>query len=97
MTLGVGPNGTDLWALVWEDMSSFFSISPDGAHSEIFEHQERIVVCDFGKGGIVFGDLSGRVFLVEERFENRFDQENQHLEGQETERNLLRERLRRLR
>ena len=97
LTLGVGPNGTDLWASVWEDMSSFLSISPDGAHSEIFEHQERIVVCDFGKGGIAFGDLSGRVFLVEERFENRFDQENQHLEVQETERNLLRERLRRLR
>ncbi|DAC42278.1 MAG TPA: hypothetical protein HA315_05695 [Candidatus Thalassarchaeaceae archaeon] len=97
LSLGVGPNGNDLWASVWEDKSSFLSISPDGSHSEIFKHHERIVVCGYGGGGIAFGDVAGKVFLVEERFENRFDQEDQHPEDQETEINHLRERLRRLR
>ena len=34
------------------------------------------MVCDFKEEAIVFGDESGRVFLVEERYENRFEHED---------------------
>jgi len=97
LSLGVAPNGVDLWVQTWEDKSRFLSISPRGDYSQIFEHPDRIMVCDFKEEAIVFGDESGRVFLVEERYENRFDQEDMKLGHREEERNLLKERLRRLR
>ena len=97
MSLGVAPNGIDLWVQTWEGKSRFFSISPGGVYSQVFEHPDRIVVCDFKEEAIVFGDESGRVFLVEERYENRFEHEDMRPRHQEGERNLLMERLRRLR
>ena len=97
LSLGVAPNGIDLWVQTWEGKSRFFSISPGGVYSQVFEHPDRIVVCDFKEGAIVFGDESGRVFLVEERYENRFEHEDMRSRHQEGERNLLMERLRRLR
>ena len=97
LSLGVAPNGIDLWVQTWVGKSRFLSISPGGGYSQVFEHSDRIVVCDFKEGAIVFGDESGRVFLVEERYENRFDHENMRPGHREGERNLLMERLRRLR
>ena len=55
------------------------------------------MVCGFKEDAIVFGDEDGRVFLVEERYENRFDREDLESVHEEGERNLLMERLRRLR
>lgn len=97
LSLGVAPNGFDLWVQTWEDKSRFLSISPDGTYLQVFEHPDRIVVCDFREKAIVFGDEAGRVFLVEERYENRFDQGDVGLGHREGERNLLMERLRKLR
>ena len=97
LSLGVAPNGVDLWVQTWEDKSRFLSISPGGVYSQIFEHPDRIVVCDFEEGGLVFGDQTGKVFLVEERYENRFDRGDMESGRREGERNLLMERLRRLR
>ena len=97
LSMGVAPNGVDLWVQTWEDKSRFLSISPGGAYSQVFEHQDRIVVSDFKEGVLVFGDQLGRVFLVEERYENRFDREDMESGHDEGERNLLMERLRRLR
>ena len=97
LSMGVAPNGVDLWVQTWEDKSRFLSISPGGAYSQVFEHQDRIVVSDFKEGVLVFGDQLGRVFLVEERYENRFDREDMESGHEEVERNLLMERLRRLR
>jgi hypothetical protein len=48
-------------------------------------------------GAIAFGDEHGRVFLVEERYENRFDQEGDQPEGPVKDKNIMMERLRRLR
>lgn len=97
LSLGVAPNGADLWAQTWKEKSRFFSISPGGSLTQIFEHPHRIVVCGFKEEVIVFGDESGRVFLVEERYENRFVQREINLGPQNGDRNLLMERLRRLR
>ncbi len=97
LSLGVAPNGVDLWVQTWEDKSRFLSISPEGTYSQVFEHLDRIVVCDFKEKAIVFGDEAGRVFLVEERYENRFDRGDVGPGHREEERNLLMERLRRLR
>lgn len=97
LSLGVGPNGLDLWASVWDGKSIFLSVSQDGVHSEIFEHKDRIVISGFMNGAIAFGDEHGRVFLVEERYENRFDQEGDQPEGPVKDKNIMMERLRRLR
>ena len=97
LSLGVAPNGVDLWVQTWENKSRIFSISPGGVHSQVLEHPDRIVLCDFKEGGLVFGDQVGRVFLVEERYESRFDQGSMESLQREGKRNLLMERLRRLR
>ena len=55
------------------------------------------MVCVFKVGRLVFGDQLGRVFLVEERYENRFGREDMESGHREGERSLLMERLRRLR
>ena len=97
LSMGVAPNGVDLWVQTWEGKSTFLSISPGGDYSQVFEHPDRIVVSDFKEGRLVFGDQLGRVFLVEERYENRFGREDMESGHREGERSLLMERLRRLR
>ncbi|MFL2979815.1 MAG: PQQ-binding-like beta-propeller repeat protein [Candidatus Thalassarchaeaceae archaeon] len=97
LTMGVAPNGVDLWVQTWDEKTRFLSISPAGVYSHIFEHPERIVVCGFKEDAIVFGDEDGRVFLVEKRYENRFAEGDIELGDREGERSLLMERLRRLR